>query len=187
MIAVKNADLNKILAKYTDNGKAVSSGFRLKCIIPIRDIVSKSSKANTKNIPESISLQLVVKGGKIEFKFPPDAKMDLINIAIALAPKLAEKSFDKFLKTSPKVDISKFDIDIQSMAVDVEMKTLEEISIADGFLTLKKASFALQHKKGAGSWDFKVESTQQIGESVLNVKIEKTGETFKLFGKFCDA
>ena len=182
MMALKNTELNKMLAKYTDNGKAISSGFRLKCVIPIREIVSKTSKTNTMNIPESITLQLIANNGKVEFKFPPDIKMDLINIVIALIPKLTEKSFDKFLKTSPKIDISKFDIDIKTMAVDIKMNTLDEVSIADGFLTLKKADFVLQHKKG-GSWDFKVESTQKIGDGILTVKIEKTGETFRLLGK----
>ena len=97
MITLKDADLNKLLAKYTSNGKAISEGFRFKCTIPIRKILTDSVKdlKNEKNIPEKIMLQVVMTKEKVDFIFPEDFKSDLINIAIALTPKLSEKALEK--------------------------------------------------------------------------------------------
>ena len=47
MMVLKDADLNKLLAKYTSNGKVIAEGFRLKCTIPLRKIVAKTTTLPT--------------------------------------------------------------------------------------------------------------------------------------------
>ena len=100
MLVLKDAALNKLLAKYTGNGKVISEGFRFKCTIPIRKILTDSVKnlQNTKNIPEKIILQVIMAKGKVNFIFPDNFKTDMVNIAIALSPKLTEAALSKVSK-----------------------------------------------------------------------------------------
>ena len=97
MLILKDADLNKLLAKYVSNGKAISEGFRLKCTIPIRKIITEAAKnlPTTKNIPEFIVLQVVITKEKVDFIFPENFQADMVNIVIALTPKLTEKALKK--------------------------------------------------------------------------------------------
>ena len=97
MLSLKDADLNKLLAKYVNNGKAIAEGFRLKCTIPIRKIISETAKnlPTVKNIPEFIILQVVVTKDKVNFIFPENFQADMVNIVIALTPKLTDKVIEK--------------------------------------------------------------------------------------------
>eukprot|EP00111_Clytia_hemisphaerica_P002035 TCONS_00005749-protein len=187
MITLKDADLNKLLAKYTNNGKAISEGFRFKCTVPIRKILTDSVKdlKNEKNIPEKIMLQVVMTKEKVDFIFPEDFKSDLINIAIALTPKLSEKVLQKVASTPPKITVKKFDIDVKTLAVEVELITVEPLVLKGGFFKLKEATFKLTHKP-EGSWDFILKAKQQMGKGVLSVNVEKKGDMFVLNAEISD-
>ena len=98
MLSLKDTKLNTVLAKYLNNGKAISEGFRLKCTIPIRKIITETAGKNmpsANNIPETIVLQIVATKEKVDLIFPENFQADLVNIVIALTPQLTEKALEK--------------------------------------------------------------------------------------------
>lgn len=183
MMALKDAELNKVLAKYLAFGKTISEGFKLKFEFPARNMVKKmTGSENVKNIPEKITIQVLVKNGELNFLFPDDLAMDLANIAIAFLPKLGEGFLQNVMEKPPKVKITAFNVDVKTGDVDVKLLTTETVSIQKGLFKMEDVVFELSHKP-AGTWEFKFKGTQKIGkDGVIDILVQKKGETFTVKG-----
>ena len=66
-------------------------------------------------------IQIYVIDGTVSFKFPEEAALDLVNVLVALVPKLPEFIFDKVLKSPPRILIKKFDVTVKNQAIQLEV------------------------------------------------------------------
>ncbi|XP_057297784.1 uncharacterized protein LOC130628792 [Hydractinia symbiolongicarpus] len=186
MMLLKDAELNKLLAKYIANAKTVAKGTKIKLDIPVKKILKEvNSAASLKHVPDSMYVQVFIHEGKICFKFPDNATMDLLNIAVALIPAIPDVVFNKILKSSPKVLIKKFDVNVATKEVDLLLVAPEQVVLGEDLIKLKTAEFELKHIPD-GPWNFRVKAEQQIGEAILHILVQKKGENYEFNGKIAD-
>ncbi|XP_057311457.1 uncharacterized protein LOC130649225 [Hydractinia symbiolongicarpus] len=183
MMVLKNDALNEVLQKYVSNAKTITKGTKIKLDIPLKEIIKKTgTKATLTNIPDSIFVKIFVTDGIICCQFPDNIKMDLLNALVALVPNVPDAIFEKVLKTPPKITIKKFDVNVQTKAVDVQLEAPDEVKLGNDLIAIKDVQFDLSHKP-EGSWDFKIKGAAKIGDWTLEVTVTKKGDVYELNGE----
>ena len=182
IMMLKDPDINKVLSKYIANAKTIASGTKIKVELPIKKILTAvNTQASLKHVPELIYIQMYLHNGKVCFKFPDNVTMDLLNVLVALLPKIPDILFTKILKTPPKIIIKKFDVNIATKYVDMTLLAPEEIVLGSNLIKIKDAKFELKHEIN-GPWDFKVEATKVIGNSSLEISVATEGNKYVFTG-----
>ncbi|XP_057311361.1 uncharacterized protein LOC130649151 [Hydractinia symbiolongicarpus] len=183
IMVLKNEALNKVLQKYVSNAKTITKGTKIKLDIPLKEIIKKTgTKATLTYIPDSIFVKIFVTDGKVCCQFPDNIKMDLLNALVALIPNVPDAIFEKVLKTPPKITIKKFDVNVQTKAVDVQLEAPDEVKLGNDLIAIKDVQFDLSHKP-EGSWDFKIKGAAKIGDGTLEVTVTKKGDVYELNGE----
>ena len=183
---VYSKDLNAALLPFISNGRAICKGVKLKIEMPIREIVRKTNKHMTGNVPEKIHTTIFISDDGIKFTFPDELKTDLLNILIAITPaipKLLPKSV--FKNGPPKVDFKRFDVDVKSGKVDLSAIAPDPIVIGNDLITISNVIFELRHdKKPDSPWEFNIQADNKIGNSTMSVAVRKKGKNeFTFSGK----
>ena len=119
--------------------------------------------------------------GKVSFKFPDNVTMDLLNVLVALLPKIPDILFTKILKVSPPIIIKKFDVNVATKYVDMSLMAPEEIVLGTNLIKIKDAKFELKHEIN-GPWDFKISATKVIGNSSIDIAVATEGNKYVFTG-----
>lgn len=155
---------------------------KIKVIIPIKNIIEKTGSAvDLKSIPEKMFVQILIVNGKVFFTFPEDVMTDLLNILLALVPKVPEFLFEKVIKKPPAILVKKFSVDVSSEDVELQIAAPKSVILGDNLLELEKAEFVLKHKKNE-AWDMKIEAVKSIAGTSMDISVSKSGEDYVFKG-----
>ena len=122
-------------------------------------------------------MQVIILDGVVCFKFPEEAAMDLLNILLAVTPKVPDLLFDKVLRTPPQVVVKRFDVNINTEELILLITAPKGVILGDGLLELEKAEFELKHKKN-GIWEFKIEAIKSIAGTTMDIVVKKVGDEY---------
>ena len=183
ILAIKDDVINKILVKYIANAKTVSKGTKIKLDVPIKEILEKiQTPASLKHIPDDLYIQIFIHEGNVCFRFPDNLKMNLLNILMALVPKIPDIIFKKVLLTPPNIVVEIFDVDIKTGAVNILLKAPEQIVLGTNLITIKDAEFELK-REPKGSWDFKLKGIKEIAGGTLDILVWKKNKNYVFKGR----
>ena len=160
-------------------------GLKLKVTIPIKQIIEKTGKpaSELKHVPDELFVQINILDGVVCFQFPEEGKMDLLNIMLALVPKVPEFIFDKVLKKPPMIVIKRFDVDIKAGSLWIIITAPEKIVLGENLLEIKEAEFELKKKGKDSPWEFRIEATKEIAGTTMQVLVKKEGDEYVFKGK----
>ena len=128
-------------------------------------------------------VQINILDGVVCFQFPEEGAMDLLNILIALLPKVPEFLFDKVLKKPPPIVIKRFDVNVKTEAVDLLITSKDKIVLGDNLFEITNAEFELKHKKDS-PWEFKITASKVIAGATMDILVQKVGNEYIFKGMF---
>lgn len=95
----------------------------MKFTMPFGDILKAYKVSVPANTELTQYVEVEFENGKVKFSFPPNAFMDVVNIAIAFIPNVAQPTLQKIFKDSaPQVTFEKFEVDVKDGTVDIKLK-----------------------------------------------------------------
>eukprot|EP00112_Aurelia_sp_Birch-Aquarium-sp1_P003799 Seg143.2 transcript_id=Seg143.2/GoldUCD/mRNA.D3Y31 product="hypothetical protein" protein_id=Seg143.2/GoldUCD/D3Y31 len=182
---VRDKEANKALLTFISGGRSVCKGLKLKIEVPVHEIMRSNNKHMIGKVPEKLHITIYISDERIQFVFPDNFKTNLMNVLIALTPAVS-KTLPKsvFKNGPPKVDIKRFNIDVQTGVVDVSATASDPVVIGNNLIEISNVEFDLKHDKKADSpWEFKIAAEQNIGDANLKVSIvKKSRENFIFSG-----
>ena len=128
-------------------------------------------------------IQIFILDGIARFKFPEEATLDLVNVLVALVPKVPDFIFEKVLKTPPRILIKRFDVTIKNQGVVLIATAPKSVMLGDGLIELENTDYELKHKAN-GPWEFKIEAVKKCGGAVMQVLVKKVGEEYIFIGLY---
>lgn len=151
----------------------------MKFDLPLENVL----QANGVTAPSGTNLnqymEVVFNKGKATCSFPPNAGMDIINIAIAFVPNLAKGALAKMFKNPPKVSFETFDVDVRTGAVDISLKV--EGKVGFKFMSIDDVEFTIKRSE-QGLWDFSFVAQKRIGSGLMTLGMTKTGQEYQITG-----
>ena len=175
---LKDAKINRILAKYAINGKRILQGTKIKLELPSKSILQNPDTiANLKHLPDSIYFQIYIFENHISFHFLQDAPMDLANIMMTFIKKVPDVLFSKIFKVSPKIEILQFDINIETKSIELKAVAKEDVILGEDLISLEKPKFEIKTKIDGG-WTFDMTATKKMAEKSMIVSLQKKGALF---------
>ncbi|XP_047124032.1 uncharacterized protein LOC101234357 isoform X1 [Hydra vulgaris] len=178
---LKDAKINRILAKYAINGKRILQGTKIKLELPSKSII-QNLETSLKHLPETIYFLLYIFDNHIAFRFLQDAPIDLANIMSTFIKKVPEVLFTKIYKVSPNIEVMQFDINIETKAIELKAVAKEDVILGEDLISLEKPKFEIKTKVD-GSWSFEMTATKKMAEKSMLVSLQKKGPLFVFNGK----
>lgn len=153
----------------------------MKFMLPLEQVL----KANGAQAPPGTNLNqyvtVTIIDGKVNFNFPPNSAMDIINIAIAFVPTLSKAGLEKIFKDDPpEVTFNKFQVDVRDGTVDIDLKAKGHLGFK--FLSVDYLAFTLKRNK-VGKWNFSLDASKKVGQGQMHFNMRKSGEEYLIVGK----